>query len=62
MPGWAIAVIVVAVAAVLFWLAWWSSGRAKPDNPRRGQLPGNIEQMEAEVRARATGYSGPGGG
>jgi hypothetical protein len=30
MPGWAILVLVAAVGAIGFGLAWWSSGRSGP--------------------------------
>jgi hypothetical protein len=62
MPGWAIAAVIVAVAALLFWLAWWSSGRAKPLVPGRGEKSNDELRVEAEIRSRLPGMSGPGAG
>jgi len=42
--------LVVLGGAVLFALAWWSSGRTKQVRPRRN-LPGEVSQGEAYFQA-----------
>jgi beta-lactam-binding protein with PASTA domain len=62
MPGWSIVlIIVVLVAAALFALAWWSSGRKRPEDSL------HVEELETEkeerIRSemRRSGSDGPGG-
>jgi len=56
MPGWAVVALVIGIAATLFWLAWWSSGRSGPSSRR------DLSQTEKDYLAtgsqRGTSISG----
>ncbi|WP_296606102.1 hypothetical protein [Nocardioides sp.] len=55
--------IVLAVAVVLFGLAWWSSGRAKgrPGRPDAGAESARGRATNQAMIHRDSGFSGPGG-
>jgi hypothetical protein len=52
MSGWAVLAIVAAVAAALFALAWWHSGRKGPTS-----LPG-MSETEKDYLSRGTWRGG----
>ncbi|MET3962885.1 hypothetical protein ABIE44_002819 [Marmoricola sp. OAE513] len=52
-------IIVAAVVVVGFALAWWTSGRAKPETGRRS-MQDSIDIGKAETRSNAKG-GGDGG-
>ena len=56
MPGWEVFAIVTVTCLILFWLAWWSSGRTGPSSRR------DLSQTEKDYMAygsqRSTSISG----